>query len=51
MTTAPRAFLLTDSADGALADAAEILQLDVVFVTLHRAFRRRSMPMRPHARS
>ncbi len=32
MTTAPRAFLLTDSADGALADAAEILQLDVVFV-------------------
>ena len=32
MTTAPRAFLLTDSADGALAEAAEILQLDVVFV-------------------
>jgi EAL domain-containing protein (putative c-di-GMP-specific phosphodiesterase class I)/GGDEF domain-containing protein len=32
MTTASRAFLLTDSADGALADAAEILQLEVVFV-------------------
>jgi EAL domain-containing protein (putative c-di-GMP-specific phosphodiesterase class I)/GGDEF domain-containing protein len=32
MTTVSRAFLLTDSADGALADAAEILQLDVVFV-------------------
>jgi EAL domain-containing protein (putative c-di-GMP-specific phosphodiesterase class I)/GGDEF domain-containing protein len=32
MTTAPHAFLLTDSADGALADAAELLQLDLVFV-------------------
>jgi EAL domain-containing protein (putative c-di-GMP-specific phosphodiesterase class I)/GGDEF domain-containing protein len=32
MTATPRAFLLTDSADGALADAAELLQLDVVFV-------------------
>ena len=32
MTTAPRALLLTDSADAALANAAEILQLDVVFV-------------------
>ena len=32
MTTAPRAFLLSDSADGALAEAAAILQLDVVSV-------------------
>ncbi|MEP7067071.1 MAG: EAL domain-containing protein [Gemmatimonadota bacterium] len=32
MTTAPRAFLLTDSADGALAEAAEILQMDIVRV-------------------
>jgi EAL domain-containing protein (putative c-di-GMP-specific phosphodiesterase class I)/GGDEF domain-containing protein len=32
MTTVSRAFLLTDSADGALSDAAEMLQLDVVFV-------------------
>ena len=32
MTTTARAFLLTDSADAALADAAGILQLDVVLV-------------------
>jgi EAL domain-containing protein (putative c-di-GMP-specific phosphodiesterase class I)/GGDEF domain-containing protein len=32
MTTAPRAFLLSDSADGALAEAAQVLQLDVVLV-------------------
>ena len=32
MTPAPRAFLLSDSADGALAEAAELLQLDVVRV-------------------
>ncbi|MBK5187352.1 MAG: hypothetical protein JJD97_03855, partial [Gemmatimonadaceae bacterium] len=32
MTTAPRAFLLSDSADGALAEAAELLHLDVVRV-------------------
>jgi EAL domain-containing protein (putative c-di-GMP-specific phosphodiesterase class I)/GGDEF domain-containing protein len=30
MTPAPRAFLLSDSAGGALAEAAELLQLDVV---------------------
>lgn len=32
MTPAPRAFMLSDSADGALAEAAEILQLDLVSV-------------------
>ena len=32
MTPAPRAILLSDSADGALAEAAELLQLDVVHV-------------------
>jgi EAL domain-containing protein (putative c-di-GMP-specific phosphodiesterase class I)/GGDEF domain-containing protein len=32
MTAVSRALLLTDSADGALADAAEILQLEVVLV-------------------
>ena len=32
MTPAPRAFLLSDSADGALAEAAEMLQLDLVSV-------------------
>ena len=32
MTPAPRAFLLSDSADGALAEAAEVLQLDLISV-------------------
>jgi EAL domain-containing protein (putative c-di-GMP-specific phosphodiesterase class I)/GGDEF domain-containing protein len=32
MTPAPRAFMLSDSADGALAEAAEILQLDLISV-------------------
>jgi EAL domain-containing protein (putative c-di-GMP-specific phosphodiesterase class I)/GGDEF domain-containing protein len=32
MTPAPRAFMLSDSADGALAEAAAILQLDLVSV-------------------
>ncbi len=32
MTPAPRAFLLADHTDGALAEAAEVLQLDVVSV-------------------
>ena len=32
MTPAPRAFLLSDCIDGALAEAAEVLQLDIVSV-------------------
>ena len=32
MTPAPRAFLLSDSVDGALAEAAEMLQLDLIAV-------------------
>ena len=35
MKTVPRAFLLSDSASGALAEAAELLQLDLV--TIHPA--------------